>query len=99
MSLTGLNLSFSDLGCFNQEFDILQFKTGNRVIKSQDMELSDISRYIKMLTYQELIGLSCVAMRCCSSLHKQHFVVLQKRHLERRIISKHEDIYWSQRSP
>ena len=28
ISLTGLNLSFSDLGCFDLEFDILQFKIG-----------------------------------------------------------------------
>ena len=27
ISLTRLNLSFSDLGCFNLEFDILQSKT------------------------------------------------------------------------
>ena len=30
---------------------------------------------------------------------KQYFFMLQKRHLERRIISKHEDIHCSQRSP
>ena len=40
-----------------------------------------------------------MATRCCNSLRKQHFFVLQKRHFERRIISKHEDIHWSQRSP
>ena len=31
-----------------------------------------------MLTYKESIDLSCVARRCCSSLHNKHFVALQK---------------------
>ena len=39
-----------------------------------------------------MTDLSCVETRCCSSLHKQHFFVLQKRHFERRIISKHDFI-------
>ena len=43
--------------------------------------------------------MSCVATRCCSSLYKQYFFMLQKRHFERRIISKHKDIQCSQRSP
>ena len=33
MSLTGLNLSFSDLGCFNLEFDILHAKIGCELIE------------------------------------------------------------------
>ena len=51
-----------------------------------------------MLTYKELIGLSCGETRCCHSIRKQHFFMLQKRHFERRIISKHEDIHWSRGS-
>ena len=48
ISLTGLNLSFSDLGCFNMEFDILQSKIGCELTELYSLEtwdFSDISRY------------------------------------------------------
>ena len=35
------------------------------------------------------MDLSRVASWCCCNLRKQHFFVLQKRHFEQRIISKH----------
>ena len=76
-SLTDLNLSFSGLGCFNLEFDILQCKIGYE-LREPVWQQGALVAY----TY------------------KQHFfAVLQKRHFERRIITKHEDIHWFQRSP
>ena len=66
MSLTGLNLSFSDLGYFDLEFYILEFKIGCELTGLSSLEtwdFSDISRYQQTLTCKELIDLSCVATR------------------------------------
>ena len=48
ISLTCLNLSFSDLGCFNLEFDILKSKIDGELTVFQSLEtwdLADISSY------------------------------------------------------
>ena len=60
-----------------------------------------LTPYIKVLidiNNKELIDLSCVTTRCCSSLHKQYVLALQKRDFERRTISRHKDIHWSRGS-
>ena len=46
ISLTGLNLSFSDLGCFNLEFDILQPEIGCELTELYSLETCNFSALI-----------------------------------------------------
>ena len=101
ISLTGLNLSFSDLGYFNLEFDTLQSKIGcelSEFLKSWNMGLF---WYIKVLIDVHIQGIDRLVL--CGNKVLQQLTQATSFLCSRKDTSREEssvkDIHWFQRSP